>query len=170
MTPINSKPPIGQVSVDAQLLAKRLAKAVAGEQVAYQELNKLIGRNVQNGARYVLYTACNVVLREHGLVFGTVAGKGVVRLTDQELTQIHRPALARIGRISKRTTHKMAKVENWDALTDSEKRAYSAGLGALGAVALFSSSKAQKALEDSVTNTTAPAKPDTEKLIALFSK
>jgi hypothetical protein len=64
----------------------------------------------------------------------------------------------------------MAKVENWDALTDSEKRAYSAGLGALGAVALFSSSKAQKALENSVTNTTAPAKPDTEKLIALFSK
>lgn len=169
MTP-TEKPPIGQESVDAQLLAKRLATVSSGERVTYDELSALIRRPVNGSARGILYTALRIAQRENGIVFGTVQAVGIVRLTDQEIANLHRPALSRIGRISKRTAKKMAQVKNWDALSDAEKRAYSAGLGALGAVSLFSSSKSQKQLEEKCDVPTAPAKPDVQKLVALFSK
>jgi hypothetical protein len=60
--------PIGQLSFDTKQLATRLAKLAPNEPVSfqlvpYEELNTIIGRNVQDKARGNLMAARRKVLR-----------------------------------------------------------------------------------------------------------
>ena len=79
-TEINPRPHIGQMSVDATLLAKRLSICAQGDTVFYGDLSAIIHRDIRGAARYILYTARKSCMRESKIVFGTVHGVGLRRL------------------------------------------------------------------------------------------
>lgn len=166
---INAKPPIGQLGVDAALLAKRLAKAEFGELVTYAELSGMIGRSVQGKARHVLSSARNVVLRENDIAFDVVENEGLRRMTDDDLAESYQPALRRI----RRTARKAARVvccADMEKLSPDKQRAVSAGLSAVGAIELFTSAKNVRKIEDSVKASLIPQKVNVEELSKLFAK
>ena len=77
-TPMKNSIP--ELSVDAQVLARRLETARPGEVVLYTELSGLIKRNVQREASSCLASARRVVQRERKAVFAAVIKIGLKRL------------------------------------------------------------------------------------------
>jgi len=166
---INAKPPIGQLGVDAALLAKRLAKAEFGELVTYSELSGMIGRNIQGDARHVLSSARRVVLRENEIAFDVVENEGLRRMTDDELAESYHPALSKIRRTARKAARVVACAD-MGKLSPDKQRAVSAGLSAVGAIELFTSAKNVRKIEDSVKPSAIPQKVNVEELSRLFAR
>jgi len=100
--------PTFEKSVDTQKLAKFFAAMAPDQFVSYAELNAMLpGCNLQNGDRHTLDSARRSVLRENSVVIGTVIGKGVKRLTDEEITDLPEGAIAHIRRATDKTGKKL---------------------------------------------------------------
>lgn len=172
-TEVNPKPAIGQMSVDATIIAKRLAKAEFGEFIPYAELTALIGRNVQSsqtgGARHILDTARETVLRENQIGFATVEGEGIRRMTDEELAESSEKPLRHIQRTAKKAA-RVVLCANMEKLTPDQQRKVSTGLSVLGAVEIFSATKSQRAIEETLKPSAIPQKVNVEELAQLFGK
>src|SRR5690348_7295398 len=76
---------IPELSLDARLLKQRLDDVKEDEEITYDTLSEIIGRNVQNGARGCLYTALRLVRKENGAIFATVRGVGLKRLHNKAI-------------------------------------------------------------------------------------
>ena len=166
---INPRPPIGQISVDSALLAKRLAQAEMGQLIKYDELNAIIHRDVQNGAYSNLQRARIVVQRENKMVFGTVSGEGIVRLTDEQIAESYRAPVAHIRRTASKAG-KAVVCADMTKLKPEAQRSVSTGLSIVGAIALFSSNKSIQCVQDAAKPAAIPAKINVEEIIGLFAK
>jgi len=71
---------IREASADARLMYQRLAEMDIGDFVTYEELNGIIGRDVQKEGRGFLNTARSMAEREDGKIFGVVINQGLKRL------------------------------------------------------------------------------------------
>lgn len=107
---------IAELSVDTQVLERRLLEAGIGDTVSYQELSSLIGRDVQGSARHVLTSAVRRLLNEHKRVLACVKNVGVKRLDDTGIVSTGAAAIKHIHRTSKRANKKMSTIESYDAL------------------------------------------------------
>ena len=74
--------PIPLISLESDLLYRRLTTAEVGEEITYSELSALIGRDVQDAGAGNLATARNKALNQNQIVFGTIRNVGIVRLDD----------------------------------------------------------------------------------------
>lgn len=166
---VNPKPTIGQLGVDAALLAKRLAKAEFGELVTYKELSGMIGRSVQGDARHVMASARRVVLRESEIAFAVVENEGLRRMTDDELAESFHPALRHIRRTAKKAGRVVACAD-MAKLAPDKQRAVSVGLSTVGAIELFTATKNVRKIEDSIKPSQIPQKVNVEELSKLFAK
>lgn len=139
---------IPELSVDTQILERRLLDVSVGEIVSYEELSKTIGRDVQRKAHHLLTTAVRRVLRDKQIVFAAVHGKGLKRLDDAGVLGVGEAAIAAIGRKSRRTVKKMACAD-YKALKPEERTQHNVIVSQLGVLAHITSSSVQKKLEAS---------------------
>ena len=153
MTEINPKPTIGQLSIDARILADKLADVPVGVEISYAELSRELGRNVQDN-RGVLTSARRVVLREKGAVFGVVHGVGLRRLADDEVVMSAQDTVRRIGRAARRKSREIANAVNYGALGNDARVKHNTSLSLLGALGALTRRDAQRRLEGAVADAT----------------
>ena len=149
---LETKKSIPEMAIDTRLLLQRLLKAKIGEVITYKELNEVISRDVQQEANGCLQSAMKAALR-HEMVFSTMRGIGIKRLTDRELAGIGEATRNHITRSARIAMRKMGLVRDFKALTNEEKIRHNTGLAMLGAVAHISSPKQAKALEGKINAT-----------------
>jgi hypothetical protein len=121
-------------SVDAQTLYARLSAMAVGEEISYQELSAAIGRNVQGIAYPALDTARRMCRNEHRMVFGTVRGKGLVRLDDAGIVSEGASGLSKIRREAKRRAKVLTCVQDFESMPQEKRTQHNAALAVLGAI------------------------------------
>lgn len=171
---MNSEPKhIGQPSVDAQILEKKLKEFnKPGDTVTYVLLAKAIGLAPDSPKfRGYLATARRIALREHGLVFepmsGDSRGEGLVCLNDDDKVNLPSVTMRRIGRVCRRTAQKVATAA-YEKLTPEQQRKYNTGLSFLGTLNVLTKPASQARIEGAVT--LQPKRLDFSETIALFTK
>jgi hypothetical protein len=121
---MESKRSIPELSVDSQVLMKRLAGVAVGETVTYTELSTLIGRNVQTSARGYLTTARRRLKRDDQMVFAAVQNLGVKRLDDLGLVQAGQSGMEHVRNHTRRVVQTLGCVAGYAALPPEVQRAY----------------------------------------------
>jgi len=103
---INPTPTIGRASVEAIELSKALIATEIGDVLTYSDLNSAAKCDVQV-RNYVLQTARRIAQRDKSMVFGTIMGIGIKRLSDDEIPDEGISAIKRSRRIAKNGMAKM---------------------------------------------------------------
>lgn len=98
---INPEPTIGRASVEAQDLAKYLESAAIGDVFTYPQLNAAAKCDVQQ-RNTVLQTAKRIVQRQQKMVFDTIMGVGIKRLSDDEIPDFGEASIKRSRNIAKK--------------------------------------------------------------------
>lgn len=139
-------------SADTLIVENRLRNTTAGDVVTYGELTKLLGRDVRT------FCKANVIGARHTLegesiFFDTIAGEGLKRLTESEAVTKTAPSYVnRAKNAANRGMRVLAHVQ-YDSLDEATKRKHLSTSAQLGAIKLFVSAKATKAIESKVTET-----------------
>ena len=106
-TDINPDQTLGRALAETELLTKHLATAQIGQVFTYQEMNAACKDDVQ-ARNTILQTAKrNLMKPPHGMVFGTIMGVGIKRLSDEEIPDEGAMAVKRSRNISRKGLKKM---------------------------------------------------------------
>ena len=144
------KRPNFELSVDTRLLYQRLKETHIGDQVSYDELSELIGRDVRNGAHSNLQSARNRCMKHDGIVFGTIRTVGLKRLNDTEIVETAEEQINRIRRASRRAAKTLAQVRDFAAMPEEAQTKHNASLSLFGAVAKITQTSQVQKLEKHV--------------------
>lgn len=168
-TPINEEDsrPMFTASVDATLLAKRLAKCAVGEQIGYGELSAIIKRDVTGDDRHLLETARRIVQREHKIVFDVVRTVGLVRLSDAEIAEVWRRDVASIGRKARAGARRTACAD-YEKLQPEKQRAFNTAISVFGFIRHILKPKSVQQIEDATSKE--QKRFDAKETLALFAK
>ena len=139
------------VGVDVQVLLKRLKASQTGEIITYEELNTLVGRDVQHAYRHLLATARKHAKRER-IVFGVIVNRGIQRLDDEGKVRAGSNLISTIRRTSKRAAQTLATVENFDQLPNEVKIQHNMAMSIFGIVQESTSKKAQAKVAAKIDN------------------
>lgn len=141
---------INETTIDTQLLYQKLITLEPGETAEYDELSKIISRNVQLYGMQFIYTAEKMALRDHRMVFVTVKNVGIRRLLNDEIPEIiGRTAIRRIRKESKRSAKKIVAAD-FATLTNESKIQHNMSLSVLGAFAQMTNTKTIKAIKHEI--------------------
>jgi hypothetical protein len=121
-------------SIETTLLVERIKKMKPSELIAYDELNQLIGQDVQGEARHILQSARRICQREYQVVTDAERNLGIKRATDIELTNSGLRLFTHIRRAAKRGIDRVTSVSDFNALPDAEKIRHNATVSALALV------------------------------------
>lgn len=146
---IAGEKPLFELSVDAQLLTKRLMKAEVGETVTYAEMNELIHSNVQKKSRHLMQRARITCQREKRMVFDAIENVGLKRLNDSEIAQTGERVMSGINRAARRG-FKRINCADYNAIDNEAKIKMNTHLSMLGALNAITSAKKMPLLEDKV--------------------
>lgn len=157
MTPkspeINSRRPMFALSVDTRVIFDRLLKSNVGDVIGYEELTKLIGRDVQGKARSCLLSARKRAEREHRIVFGCVFKIGVKRLADTEIVDSGEAILKRARRGVQKGYQRLTNTVDFEKLPESHQVKMSTYASLFNAVATISLPKTMAKIEERVKQT-----------------
>jgi hypothetical protein len=104
---INPDNYIGRTLAETELLIKHLQSATIGQVFTYQEMNTVCKEDVQI-RNTILSTARRTLLRPpHRMVFGTLTGIGIKRLSDEEIPDVAEDAVKRSKGIARRGLKKL---------------------------------------------------------------
>lgn len=143
---MSDKKSIPEMSADTRAIVQRLARCKPQDMVTYKELSALVGRNIQNGARYLLSSAIRALLRDR-MVFESVRNEGVKRLADGEIVDTSGTILPRVRRMAKRGIRKLTAVENFNELPNAAKVKHNTAISHLGLLAHLSTEKSAAQIE-----------------------
>jgi hypothetical protein len=143
------KKSIPEMSHEAQMLARRLAQLEPGETVPYAELDRIIGKPVQQN-RGLLRTARNAVERDYSVVLECVRKEGVRRMRPTEIGAVGVAAVESIRRKARRTRTRIARGTAGRSLSDQAQRQVSLQVSVLGTLELFTRPKSIKKIEERV--------------------
>lgn len=138
------------LSMDTRILFERLLAAGPGDTVTYEEMNKLVGRDIQDKDRYVLQSALQKALT-HGYVFGNIRKVGFKRLSDEEIVGTGASAISRTGRMSRRGIKKLSSVRNFNELPNGAQIKHNAAMSILGMISHATRKRQVKKIEERVT-------------------
>lgn len=159
---------IAGLSADSQTLITELRKVAEGETVTYTHLSSVIERNVQKEARGCLYTAVKTLRRDDGIVFDTVRGFGIKRLTDSEISRtIGKRSIRKINRESSRTLKKLECTDSSN-LGRSDSISLWTDTAILGAIHEASKPKRFTDIQPKIIDTSGSIKAD--EVLSLLSK
>lgn len=143
-----SKRPIAQISIDTRVLIDRLEKSAEGEVIPYDELNKLLGRDVRTVARHNVQSAMRH-LESRGMVFSTIRTVGIKLLTDSERVGEGDTGINKVRRCARRAAKRL-RFNKFEALSNEEKTRTLTAQSVLGAVTQFTKPTAVKRISESV--------------------
>jgi hypothetical protein len=130
-----------ECSLEARVLADRLAACAEEELVSYAEMQRVTGLEVQRKRRDLLQTALRLVLREHQKVFAAVTGQGMKCLGSLGIMAVGEQTRRRTHRLAVRTVQKLSCADPAD-LDDRTQYRHLAYLSVFGAMAALSHAKA----------------------------
>jgi ribosomal protein S3AE len=144
----SKKKPIGILSIDAKLLYNRLIKVEIDEIITYEELSKVINRNVKID-RHVLDTARKKTEIDDNIVFEVIRGKGYKRLDNTEKAE----SLEKYNRSIKRTINRAsrrASTVDFDQLTMEGKNKFKMYVSCMAAMKHFTKGPIQKKIKNKI--------------------
>lgn len=109
---------IAEQAVDTRLLVSLLSKAEIGQTFTYAELSRHLGRKVE-GSTSNLLSARKILQRDYGMVFDTIWGQGIKRLSDSEIVALGDKLPGKVRRLAKRTIVKVSVAKD-EALTNEQ--------------------------------------------------
>jgi hypothetical protein len=145
----NGKRTIGEMSVDTRLLLQELLKAEIGATLTYDDLHKVIGRDVRSGGGYAALTSARRAAQRERIVFGTISKIGIKRLDALEITK---NVAGRVHGISKRVRNaiRLQDCAEFDQLPQPAKTQFNTNLSQLQVLAHISSVPTTKKLENKI--------------------
>lgn len=145
-----TKKPDFEISVDRRMLTDRLRQVAVGESITYKALSEVISRDVQGPAHGALAGARETLLKNDGIVFGTIRGEGLKRLDDSEIVKTGESAIRRVRRASRRAAQIIA-IADYTKLPQEAKVQHNTHLSVLGMLATVTKSTAIKKIEGKVS-------------------
>jgi hypothetical protein len=139
------------ISLDARMLYERLQKTGVGDVIEYEELTSVIGKDVRNGARRFLDTARNRALNSDHMVFGTIIGVGIKRLSDVDIVSTGEYTRRRIRRMSGRAIKTLTAVRDFNSLPNDAKIRHNTFVSLYSAISHASSNPSVKRIEAQVS-------------------
>lgn len=149
-------------SVDTSIVENRMRTAAVGETVTYDDLTKLLGRDVRTYCRSCLATARNTLVKE-SIFFDTVPGVGFIRLSNDEACKSTRHYVAKSRSAVRRGLRHIRNVP-YAGLDPESKREHLAISTQLAMIDLFSTSKSEKRISGAVHDESPLAIGETLKL------
>jgi len=141
-----------ELSADARLLIQHLEGVEEGQEITYETLSNVIGRDVRNQAYGQLCTARKRLL-DDGIVFETVRGIGIRRMTASEIANtVGLHSIKRIQRESKRGLRRLSCAAMGN-LTNEDIIKMNTSASVLGVVAEFSKTKSVHTIEGHIAET-----------------
>jgi hypothetical protein len=137
--------PIFALSIDVVAFCDGLRPVEQGAIVNYAWLSDLVGRTIDGGDP-ALQRALRRLAVE-GVCFANIRGVGYRRHTDTTLIGEAASNRRRLRRLARRSGRRLAKVQNFEALTDQEKLQHQSHLALFGAVSVMSSKMGITAIE-----------------------
>jgi len=141
--------PLYERTLETSLLVDFLLEHQHDDLISYQAMNAHIRGDVTAQDRGRLHSARKILMKEHGLVFGTVNTKGVKLLNDHERVDEAETALARMSGIARRAKSKLATV-NYAALDDHDKLRHQTKMATFFAAHEMARKTAQQRLADGI--------------------
>lgn len=127
-------------STETLIVERRLRDTQPGDIITYEALSALLGRDVREFCRGCVATARRT-LQEESLFYDTVSGVGYRRLNNEEACKATAHYLSRSRRAARRGMKHLQRVP-YESLTQETQREHLTMSTQLGAIDLFSSSKA----------------------------
>lgn len=146
---------IGQISVDSRLIYERLSKVEIDEVITYDELNKVIGRDVQKGAYSCLVTAKKMAERYDRKVFGTIVKIGIKRLTGNDVVDTGDGKITHMRRTAARGIRQLATVD-YEVLDEKHKTKHNVTLSTMGCLQMMLKPGKLKGIEEEVKSKSSP--------------
>lgn len=146
---------IQEKSNDTLVIENRLRTSSVGELVTYDDLSKLLGRDVRVHCIGNLTTARRV-LRDEKIFFVTVRGDGVRRISQEEAVNCLPDHSIKRAKSAARQGIKCLRNIEYDQLSEDGKKKHLSSSAQLGAIELFSSAKATKKIEGKVGDSPIP--------------
>ena len=137
---------------DIEAVSKMLTELPIGAVLTYSAINDAIGRDVTNGARYVLAAAKKRTEAETGALYEAVRKVGVKRLPTDEIASVGTAAIRKVRRTARRGMKRLGNVKANDISPD-QSREIVMQRSVLGAVAMLADGRKTKALANEGTTT-----------------
>jgi hypothetical protein len=148
-----SKQTIQELHADSITLYNKLLKVTVEKPlITYKELNEAIIGNTQQGARGRLATARRMMQREHNILFDTVIGLGLKRMTDHDVISSKDKHYQKIRRTTNRSIRDLTTLQDFDSLSNKERTTHLATLSGFKVLQHFIKPKQVKLLEDCVAH------------------
>lgn len=163
-----TKKTISELSPDAKLLMERLEQCRVDDVVTYDELNKIVDRDLQkNGAP--LRRARLKLQNEKQMVFDAVRNVGVKRLSDADIVATTAEGFPRkLRKVARRGIRRIASVQNFTNLNLNDQNRHNSTMSVLSVVDHIMHSSRLKRLEAKVAE--AKAAISLNKTLELFSE
>lgn len=142
-----------KLSADTQFILQRLINGgVEDDNIPYCDLNALIQRDVQKGARGNLRSARKIAQQDYGFVFICVPDWGLKRLVNSDIPVMSNAN--RLKRIKGQVNNWQAELScvDYDRLNKTARSEYNLGLTLAGTMAVISSQKPIDELKKVVAN------------------
>lgn len=105
---INPEPTIGRSLAETELLIKALSAAEIGQVFTYSEMNEICKDDVQIRNTILQTAKRNLLKPPYRIVFGTILGVGIKRLSDEEIPDEGAVSIKRSRNIARKGMKKMA--------------------------------------------------------------
>ena len=139
---------IAEKSVDTLLIENRLRQTEVNDEVSYNELSTILGRDVRQFCAYNLYSARNCLERE-GIFFETIRNQGVKRIDNRTAVTTSVKFVNQSRRAASRGIKRLSSVP-FAELDEESKKEHLSRSAQFGAISLFSKESAHKKIATKV--------------------
>lgn len=121
-----------EMAADIDALAERLASLSVGETASYDDLTKVVGRDIRDDF-YALRKARTQAERRLGCLFEVVRAVGIKRLAPQESLHVGSQVLGTVRRAARRGIDRIARIRSNSLEPGDQSKliAYQSQLGAI---------------------------------------
>lgn len=152
--------------LETSLLVDFLLEHQADSMIGYAAMNAHIRGDVCGSDRSRLTSARRIIIKEHGIVFGTVRREGIRRLDDTQKIDEAESALPRMAGLARRAKTKLATV-NYDRLSAADKLRHQTKMATFFAAHEMARKTAQQRLADGIRARNNQLPPSRETLAIL---
>lgn len=138
-------------SVERRLLEQRLSTLQEDEEITYQAISELIGKDIKNGSWHYLQNAREWVLNHHNIVTRCIPTIGIKRLRDSAIVGAGLERTRHIRKTAGKGVKEMGAVQDFNALADNEKITHNAVVMGLTLARFATKSTTTKKIESKVT-------------------
>lgn len=155
------------VAKQTMRIVEHLKDMEVGDEVTYESLSELVGRDVQTVGRGWLTSARKRLLKEHGQVWGTVREVGIKRLNSEESVKLGLDYVKRSRRVVKRGGEIASSVE-YQELEESARKTHQSIIAASQVMQMFLRDSGLKKLETKMAESPVQKLPKMNDLLELF--